>query len=51
MFGDGVRVRQFDKVLRKEVMAVKEGLKEVGGSDYNPLITWTVDQKWHYTKL
>ncbi|KAI5082197.1 hypothetical protein GOP47_0001940 [Adiantum capillus-veneris] len=51
MFRDGVSEGQFDEVLQKEVVAIKEAFEEVGGPDYKPLITWAVVQKRHHTRL
>ena len=36
VFRDGVNERQFDTVLQREVVALKEALREVGGTDYEP---------------
>ncbi|KAI5072524.1 hypothetical protein GOP47_0012630 [Adiantum capillus-veneris] len=51
MFRDGVSEGQFDKVLQFEVHALKEAMQKVGGSGYNPQITWVVVQKRHHTRL
>ncbi|MCO5589016.1 hypothetical protein L7F22_042980 [Adiantum nelumboides] len=51
MFRDGVSEGQFDEVLQREVVALKEAFEEVGGSDYKPTITWAVVQKRHHTRL
>eukprot|EP00250_Pteridium_aquilinum_P010933 c19724_g1_i2 orf=424-3309(+) len=51
MFRDGVSEGQFDEVLQREVVALKEAFEEVGGPGYRPLITWAVVQKRHHTRL
>ena len=51
MFRDGVSEGQFDEVLQREVVALKDAFEKVGGRDYKPLITWAVVQKRHHTRL
>lgn len=48
-FRDGVSETQFQKVLKEELQAIRVACKRF--KDYQPLVTFTVVQKRHHTRL
>jgi eukaryotic translation initiation factor 2C len=48
-FRDGVSETQFQKVLKEELQAIRVACKQFEG--YQPLVTFTVVQKRHHTRL